>query len=168
MSYLYCIVSFLTKVPFVLRDLEVADFCDLKLWLSCKPGFCWNLYAICLFCVWDHFLRKLFCTYFFLVLGKKSYSLIITKIHFVFLRGRQNIMLLCERNYWTDWQVHRSVFTAWNSIWFSLRLFGFAFDIFSILMYILIFKFWSIICYRLQMFICKVSKLILTLFSSIN
>ena len=110
------------------------------------------------------FCENYFALVFFLVLGKKSYSLIITKIHFVFLRGRQNIMLLCERNYWTDWQVHRSVFTAWNSIWFSLRLFSFVFDIFSILMYILIFKFWSIICYRLQMFIYKVSKL----FSSIN
>ena len=77
MSYL-TIVSFLTKVPFVLRDLEVADFCDLKLWLSCKPGFCWNLYAICLFCVLRSLSAKtiyfalgfLFC----FVLGNNSYS----------------------------------------------------------------------------------------------
>ena len=71
MSYL-TIVSFLTKVPFVLRDLEVADFCDLKLWLSCKPGFCWNLYAICL-CFEITFCENyIFCTFF--VLGNNSYS----------------------------------------------------------------------------------------------
>ena len=94
----------------------------------CTPFVC--------FVFWDHFLRKLYILHLFFVL----FWFRITYFLF-FFGGRQNIMLLCERNYWTDWQVHRSVFTAWNSFWIFLRIFVFDLDMFSILISILI-EFW--------------------------